>query len=108
MGESGCGKTTLGESILKLNSHTQGEVEFDGQNIMQLTGDDLKQFRKHMQMVFQDPFGSLQPRMTIEAIIAEGLEIHYPNLSQTEKAEKNCTCHARGRVESIRIRALPA
>jgi peptide/nickel transport system ATP-binding protein len=88
VGESGCGKTTLGESILKLNSHTQGEVEFSGQNIMQLTGSDLKQFRKHMQMVFQDPFGSLQPRMTIEAIIAEGLEIHYPDLSQTEKAEK--------------------
>jgi peptide/nickel transport system ATP-binding protein len=55
---------------------------------MQLTVNDLKQFRKHMQMVFQDPFGSLQPRMTIEMIIAEGLEIHYPNLSQTEKAEK--------------------
>jgi peptide/nickel transport system ATP-binding protein len=88
VGESGCGKTTLGESILKLNSHTQGEVEFTGQNIMQLTGNDLKQYRKHMQMVFQDPFGSLQPRMTIEAIIAEGLEIHYPDLSQTEKAEK--------------------
>ncbi|MFT4577280.1 MAG: peptide/nickel transport system ATP-binding protein [Nitrospinales bacterium] len=88
VGESGCGKTTLGESILKLNSYTQGEVEFSGQNILKLTGNDLKQFRKHMQMVFQDPFGSLQPRMTIEAIIAEGLEIHYPDLSQTEKTEK--------------------
>ncbi len=88
VGESGCGKTTLGESILKLNSHTQGEVEFSGQDVMQLAGNDLKRFRKHMQMVFQDPFGSLQPRMTIEAIIAEGLEIHYPDLSQTEKAEK--------------------
>ena len=88
VGESGCGKTTLGESILKLNFHTQGEVEFSGQNVMQLTGNDLKQFRKHMQMVFQDPFGSLQPRMTIEAVIEEGLEIHYPDLSQTEKAEK--------------------
>jgi peptide/nickel transport system ATP-binding protein len=88
VGESGCGKTTLGESILNLNSHTQGEVEFSGQNIMKLNGNDLKQFRKHMQMVFQDPFGSLQPRMTIEAIIVEGLEIHYPDLSQTEKTEK--------------------
>jgi peptide/nickel transport system ATP-binding protein len=88
VGESGCGKTTLGESILKLNFHTQGEVNFSGQDVMQLTGNDLKQFRKNMQMVFQDPFGSLQPRMTIEAIIQEGLEIHHHDLSQEEKAEK--------------------
>jgi peptide/nickel transport system ATP-binding protein len=88
VGESGCGKTTLGESILKLNSHTQGEVYFSDQDVMKLTGNNLKQFRKKMQMVFQDPFGSLQPRMTIEAIIAEGLEIHYCDLSQEKKEEK--------------------
>ena len=88
VGESGCGKTTLGESILKLNSHTNGEVKFSSKNIMELAGNDLKHFRKHMQMVFQDPFGSLQPRMTIEGIIGEGLEVHYPDLSSEEKAEK--------------------
>ncbi|MZH04589.1 MAG: dipeptide ABC transporter ATP-binding protein [Nitrospinae bacterium] len=88
VGESGCGKTTLGESILKLNTHSKGEVNFSGKNIMKLEGNDLKQFRKHMQMVFQDPFGSLQPRMTIEGIIGEGLEVHYPELSPEEKVEK--------------------
>ena len=66
VGESGCGKTTLGESILQLVPDACGEVFFDDQNIMTLKGEALKQFRKHMQIVFQDPFGSLQPRMTIE------------------------------------------
>ena len=88
VGESGCGKTTLGESILKLNSQSKGEVNFSNKNVMELEGNDLKHFRKHMQMVFQDPFGSLQPRMTIEGIIGEGLEVHYPDLSSEEKAEK--------------------
>lgn len=88
VGESGCGKTTLGESILKLNSHVKGQVYFSGQNVMDLEGNDLKKFRKNMQMVFQDPFGSLQPRMTIEAIIEEGLEVHNPDLSQEKKNEK--------------------
>ncbi|MEK9628949.1 MAG: dipeptide ABC transporter ATP-binding protein [Nitrospinota bacterium] len=88
VGESGCGKTTLGESILRLNSYAQGEVNFSGKNVMQLEGVDLKQFRKHMQMVFQDPFGSLQPRMTIEGIIGEGLEVHYPDLLREEKSKR--------------------
>ena len=66
VGESGCGKTTLGESIIRLNTYAQGEVIFAGQDLMQLTGNQLKYFRKNMQMVFQDPFGSLQPRMNIE------------------------------------------
>lgn len=88
VGESGCGKTTLGESILKLNSESTGDVIFAGQNLMQLVGDNLKQFRQHMQIIFQDPFGSLQPRMTIEAIIEEGLGVHQPNLSTKEKAGK--------------------
>ena len=88
VGESGCGKTTLGESIIRLNSYAQGEVIFAGQNLMQLTGNHLKYFRKNMQMVFQDPFGSLQPRMNIEGIIGEGLEVHFPDLSYEVKLEK--------------------
>ena len=88
VGESGCGKTTLGESIIRLNSYAQGEVIFAGQNLMELTGNHLKYFRKNMQMVFQDPFGSLQPRMNIEGIIGEGLEVHFPELSYEVKLEK--------------------
>jgi|FLOH01.1.fsa_nt_gi peptide/nickel transport system ATP-binding protein len=88
VGESGCGKTTLGESILQLVPDAKGEVFFDDQNIMDLKGETLKQFRKHMQIVFQDPFGSLQPRMTIEKIVGEGLEIHQPMLSVDERTQK--------------------
>ena len=88
VGESGCGKTTLGESIIKLNSYAQGKVIFAGQDLMRLTGNHLKDFRKNMQMVFQDPFGSLQPRMNIEGIIGEGLEVHFPELPYELKLEK--------------------
>ena len=87
-GESGCGKTTLGESILQLVPDAQGEVFFNDQNIMNLKGETLKRFRKHMQIVFQDPFGSLQPRMTIERIVGEGLEVHQPMLSPDERTKK--------------------
>jgi peptide/nickel transport system ATP-binding protein len=88
VGESGCGKTTLGESILQLIPDARGEVFFNDQNIMNLKGEALKQFRKHIQIVFQDPFGSLQPRMTIERIVGEGLEVHQPMLSPDERYQK--------------------
>ena len=88
VGESGCGKTTLGESIIRLNSYAQGEVIFANQDLMKLTDNQLKYFRKNMQMVFQDPFGSLQPRMNIEGIIGEGLEVHFPELSYELKLAK--------------------
>jgi len=88
VGESGCGKTTLGESIIRLNSHAKGQVIFVDQDLMQLNGNQLKYFRKNMQMVFQDPFGSLQPRMNIEGIIGEGLEVHFPDISYEVKLDK--------------------
>jgi peptide/nickel transport system ATP-binding protein len=88
VGESGCGKTTLGESILQLIPDARGEVFFNDQNIMNLKGEPLKQFRKYMQIVFQDPFGSLQPRMTIERIVGEGLEVHQPFLTPDERTQK--------------------
>lgn len=88
VGESGCGKTTLGESILQLVPDARGEVLFNEKNVMDLRGEALKQFRQHMQIVFQDPFGSLQPRMTIERIVGEGLEVHQPTLSLEERTRK--------------------
>ncbi|MFP6637290.1 MAG: dipeptide ABC transporter ATP-binding protein [Nitrospinaceae bacterium] len=88
VGESGCGKTTLGESILKLTPDAQGEVFYNDQNIMSLKGEPLKRFRKNLQIVFQDPFGSLQPRMTIERIVGEGLEVHHPMLSVEERSKR--------------------
>jgi peptide/nickel transport system ATP-binding protein len=84
VGESGCGKTTFGESLLRLNSYAEGTVHFHSQNIMNLSGQELKSIRKHLQIVFQDPAGSLSPRMTIEEIIGEGLDIHFAERTTEE------------------------
>jgi peptide/nickel transport system ATP-binding protein len=88
VGESGCGKTTLGESILRLTRETQGEVTFDGLNIMKLNNTELKKIRNQMQIVFQDPMGSLSPRMTVEDIVGEGLQEHSKNMDCIEQRKK--------------------
>jgi oligopeptide transport system ATP-binding protein len=76
VGESGCGKTTTGWSILQLLKATSGRVLFDGQDLMQLKGEALRKTRRNMQLIFQDPFASLDPRMTAGQIIAEPLLVH--------------------------------
>ncbi|KEQ27219.1 ABC transporter ATP-binding protein [Paenibacillus tyrfis] len=76
VGESGCGKSTAGRTIIRLYEATGGEVLFNGENVHKLRGNKLQEFRRHMQMVFQDPYASLNPRMTVGNIIAEGLDIH--------------------------------
>ncbi|CAI2718488.1 ABC transporter ATP-binding protein [Nitrospina watsonii] len=88
VGESGCGKTTLGESILRLNRDTRGSVRFKGQDLMALAKDQIKALRKYMQIIFQDPFGSLSPRMRIEDIVGEGLDVHFPHLTLQEKKDR--------------------
>lgn len=88
VGESGCGKTTLGESILRLTRETQGEVMFDGLDIMKLNNTELKKIRNQMQIVFQDPMGSLSPRMTVEDIVGEGLQEHSKNMGWIERRKK--------------------
>ncbi|WP_429844677.1 ABC transporter ATP-binding protein [Brevibacillus sp. FIR094] len=79
VGESGCGKSTLGRTIIRLYEHTDGEVLFKGKNVHQLRGKEAGQFNRDAQMIFQDPQASLNPRMTVEDIIAEGLDIHHLN-----------------------------
>lgn len=76
VGESGCGKTTTGRLILRLLDATSGEVSFGGENVFALAPGDLRRLRRKMQIIFQDPFSSLNPRMSIGAIVREGLTIH--------------------------------
>ena len=76
VGESGCGKTTAGRSILRLIEPTAGQVTFDGTDVLALDASRLRALRRQMQVVFQDPFSSLNPRMTVGAIVREGLIIH--------------------------------
>lgn len=76
VGESGCGKTTLARTILRLIEPTNGEVIFDGIPVFSLGGRDLRKLRKRMQIIFQDPYGSLNPRLTVGSMIAEAIKIH--------------------------------
>ncbi len=76
VGESGCGKTTVGRTILRLIPATSGQVFFDGQNILTMKKRDLKPLRRYMQIVFQDPYSSLDPRMPVGDSIGEGLSVH--------------------------------
>jgi microcin C transport system ATP-binding protein len=87
VGESGSGKTTLALAILRL-LHSQGDIRFDGQDVRAREGAQLRALRRDMQVVFQDPFGSLSPRMSVAQIVGEGLEIHQPELGRAEREDR--------------------
>ncbi|XDD50155.1 ABC transporter ATP-binding protein [Leptospira sp. WS92.C1] len=87
VGESGCGKSTLGRGLVKLLQPESGEIYFEDQEITSLSSSDFFPFRKNIQIIFQDPYSSLNPRMTISEILMEGLEIH-ENLSKEESESK--------------------
>jgi oligopeptide transport system ATP-binding protein len=76
VGESGCGKTTTGRCILRLENPTAGQIMFDGQDVSQLSGDGLVALRRRMQVIFQDPYSSLNPRMKVGDIVAEPIKVH--------------------------------
>jgi ABC-type microcin C transport system duplicated ATPase subunit YejF len=79
VGESGCGKTTIGRSILRLLNPTSGHIRFAGEELTAKSSSALRALRRHMQIVFQDPYSSLNPRHTVRGIIEEGLKIHGPH-----------------------------
>ena len=89
VGESGCGKSTTGRAILQLYRPTGGQVLFEGQDLVNVQGNQLRQMRRQMQMIFQDPYASLNPRMTVGGIVGEPLEVH--NISDRQ-----------GRLERVR------
>ena len=88
VGESGSGKTTLARMLLRLIEPDSGELLVDGRDFLAARGGELRALRREMQMVFQDPFASLDPRMRIAAIISEPLEIHEPRLARAQRRER--------------------
>ncbi|MGH8048661.1 MAG: ABC transporter ATP-binding protein [Chthoniobacterales bacterium] len=88
VGESGSGKTTIGRALLKLIPATGGSVRFDGREILPMSEGQFRPLRREMQIIFQDPFGSLNPRMTIGSIIGEALEIHFKKMSAADRRER--------------------
>ena len=100
VGESGSGKTTVGRTLLKLTPATSGEVFYDGRDILPMGEGEFRPLRKDMQMIFQDPFGSLNPRMTIHAILSEPLEIHFPEMTKADRRERV--------AELLKLVGLPA
>lgn len=87
VGESGCGKSTTGRSLLRLIEPTAGEITFDGVNVTALSTDEMRKMRRDMQIVFQDPFASLNPRHNIEKILEEPLVVHKIGTSSERKKE---------------------
>lgn len=88
VGESGCGKSTLARTIIGLTPATQGSIIFDGQELVGIDAHKIKQVRKDLQMIFQDPLASLNPRMTVGEIIAEPLKTHEPKLNKAQITEQ--------------------
>jgi len=88
VGESGCGKSTTGRTILRLSTATEGNVYFNGDDVTKVSGETLKHMRRNMTMIFQDPYASLNPRMTVASIISEPLVIHKLVHNSKERIEK--------------------
>src|SRR3990167_3700483 len=88
VGESGCGKTTTGRCILQLYRPTAGEIVYEGRDLCKLGSGDIRRMRRRMQMIFQDPYASLNPRMSVGSIIAEPIVIHSLARSRNERRER--------------------
>ncbi|MCB9990592.1 MAG: ABC transporter ATP-binding protein [Rhodospirillales bacterium] len=88
VGESGSGKSTLGYALLRLTHPTEGTIRYKDEDITNFGRNEMRPLRRKMQIVFQDPFSSLSPRMSVQGIIGEGLKVHHPQISDNERAER--------------------
>jgi ABC-type oligopeptide transport system ATPase subunit len=107
VGESGCGKTTLARMLLRLIEPDSGEIHFEGVDLLKLSGEILRVKRRQMQMIFQDPFASLNPRMRVGSIVAEPLEIHESALSPVEKRDRTAAMLKRVGLNEDAIKRYP-
>lgn len=107
VGESGCGKTTLARMLLRLIEPDAGKILFDGKNVSELSREDLRRERRKMQMIFQDPFASLNPRMKVGEVVAEPLAIHEPKLPASERQERAAEMLRRVGVDAGAMKRYP-
>jgi oligopeptide transport system ATP-binding protein len=107
VGESGCGKSTTARCVLRLIEPSSGEISFDGQDVRELGGNDLRAMRRNMQLVFQDPFASLNPRMTIGDILGEAFIIHKLAASAGERQERVASLLVKVGLKADHMRRYP-
>jgi oligopeptide transport system ATP-binding protein len=107
VGESGCGKSTTARCVLRLLEPSAGEVMFDGQDVLSLGGDDLRAMRRNMQIVFQDPFASLNPRMTVGAILGEAFTIHQLGAPGSDREQRVANLLVKVGLKAEHMRRYP-